>query len=76
MFEHPDLIVQKLMLTLRMKYLGFEQQAIADVLAAFVAILWCFERTFVKTAAGRFRLNMIGAIHISALQVGFSSGSR
>ena len=33
------------------------------VLAAFVAIVWCFERVFVKTAPGRFRLNVIGAIH-------------
>lgn len=33
------------------------------VLAAFVAMVWCFERTFVKTSPGRFRLNVIGAIH-------------
>ena len=33
------------------------------VMAAFVAIVWCFERTFVKTAPGRFRLNVLGAIH-------------
>lgn len=33
------------------------------VLAAFVAVVWCFERVFVKTAPGRFRLNVIGAIH-------------
>jgi transposase len=33
------------------------------VLAAFVAIVWCFERTFVKTAPGRFRLNVIGAVN-------------
>jgi transposase len=26
------------------------------VLAAFVAIVWCFERVFIKTAPGRFRL--------------------
>lgn len=36
------------------------------VLAAFVAIVWCFERVFVKTAPGRFRLNVIGAIHASS----------
>ena len=33
------------------------------VLAAFVSLVWCFERTFVKTASGRFRLNVIGAIN-------------
>jgi transposase len=33
------------------------------VLAAFVAIVWCFERIFVKSASGRFRLNVIGVIH-------------
>lgn len=33
------------------------------VLAAFVALVWTFERVFVKTAPGRFRLNVIGAIH-------------
>jgi transposase len=33
------------------------------VLAAFVASVWCFGRMFVKTAPGRFRLNVIGAIH-------------
>jgi Transposase and inactivated derivatives len=33
------------------------------VLAAFVSIVWCFERVFVKTAPGRFRLNVIGAVH-------------
>lgn len=33
------------------------------VLAAFVALVWSFERVFVKTAPGRFRLNVIGAIH-------------
>jgi transposase len=36
------------------------------VLAAFVAIVWCFERVFVKTAPGRFRLNVIGAIHATS----------
>ena len=36
------------------------------VLAAFVAIVWCFERVFVKTAPGRFRINVIGAIHATS----------
>jgi transposase len=39
------------------------------VLAAFVAIVWCFERTFVKTAPGRFRLNVIGAIHATTKEL-------
>lgn len=36
------------------------------LLAAFVAMFWCFERTFVKTSPGRFRLNVIGAIHTTS----------
>lgn len=36
------------------------------VLAAFVAVVWCFERVFVKSAPGRFRLNVIGAIHATS----------
>lgn len=36
------------------------------VLAAFVAMVWCFERVFVKTAPGRFRINVIGAIHATS----------
>ncbi|MBX2930112.1 MAG: IS630 family transposase, partial [Saprospiraceae bacterium] len=39
------------------------------VLAAFVALVWCFERVFVKTAPGRFRLNVLGAIHATSLQL-------
>ena len=39
------------------------------VLAAFIAIVWCFERVFVKTAPGRFRLNVIGAIHATSHQL-------
>lgn len=39
------------------------------VLAAFVAIVWCFERIFVKTAPGRFRLNVIGAIHATSYEL-------
>jgi transposase len=39
------------------------------VLAAFVAIVWCFERVFVKTAPGRFRLNVIGAIHATSTEL-------
>lgn len=39
------------------------------VLAAFVAVVWCFERVFVKTAPGRFRVNVIGAIHATSQQL-------
>jgi transposase len=39
------------------------------VLAAFVALVWCFERIFVKTAPGRFRLNVIGAIHATTQEL-------
>lgn len=39
------------------------------VLAAFIAVVWCFERVFVKTAPGRFRLNVIGAIHATSQQL-------
>lgn len=39
------------------------------VLAAFIAIVWCFERVFVKTAPGRFRLNVIGAIHATSQEL-------
>jgi transposase len=39
------------------------------VLAAFVAIVWCFEREFVKTAPGRFRLNVIGAINATSKEL-------
>jgi transposase len=39
------------------------------VLAAFVALVWCFERVFVKTAPGRFRLNVIGAIHATSQEL-------
>lgn len=39
------------------------------VLAAFVAIVWCFERVFVKTAPGRFRLNVIGVIHAASKEL-------
>lgn len=33
------------------------------VLAAFIGLVWCFERIFIKTAPGRFRLNVLGAIN-------------
>ena len=33
------------------------------VLAAFVSMVWCFERVFIKGASGRFRLNVIGVVH-------------
>lgn len=39
------------------------------VLAAFISIIWCFERTFVKTSPGRFRLNVLGAIHATTYEL-------
>lgn len=36
------------------------------VLSAFVAMVWCFERVFIKTAPGRFRLNVLGAVHATS----------
>lgn len=39
------------------------------VLAAFVAVVWCVKRVFVKTAPGRFRLNVIGAIHATSQEL-------
>lgn len=47
----------------------FFMDSVHFVLAAFVAIVWCFERTFVKTAPGRFRLNVIGAIHATSKEL-------
>jgi transposase len=32
------------------------------VLSAFTAVVWCFSRVFTKTAPGRFRLNVLGAV--------------
>lgn len=45
----------------------FFMDSVHFVLAAFVSVVWCFERVFVKTAPGRFRLNVIGAIHATSL---------
>jgi len=36
------------------------------VLQAFVAVVWSLKRLFVKGASGRFRLNVIGAIHATS----------
>lgn len=33
------------------------------VLAAFIGMVWCFERVYVKIAPGRFRLNVLGVIN-------------
>jgi len=32
------------------------------VMGAFMTVFWCLERVFVKTGAGRFRFNVLGAI--------------
>lgn len=47
----------------------FFMDSVHFVLAAFVAIIWCFERKFVKTSPGRFRLNVIGAIHATTKEL-------
>lgn len=33
------------------------------VYGAFLAVVWCFRRTFIKTPSGRQRLNVLGAIN-------------
>ena len=33
------------------------------VLGAFLAILWSFQRLFIKTSSGRKRLNILGALN-------------
>jgi len=38
------------------------------VLGAFVAIIWCFERVFIRSASGRFRINVLGVIHATTLE--------
>jgi hypothetical protein len=36
--------------------------AIHFVLMPFVGILWCFARVFIKAAAGRNRINVLGVL--------------
>lgn len=41
----------------------FFMDAAHFVLAAFVGIVWCFERVFVKASPGRHRINVLGALN-------------
>lgn len=39
------------------------------VMSAFVAIVWCFERLFVKSASGRNRINVLGAVNAKTKEI-------
>lgn len=39
------------------------------VMSAFVAIVWCFERIFIKSASGRSRINLLGAIDAKTKEI-------
>ena len=39
------------------------------VLGAFLGMLWCFERIFIPSGAGRNRINVLCAVNIAGLQV-------
>lgn len=39
------------------------------VLGAFLGMIWCFARVFVKTPAGRQRYSVLGAIHSHSLEL-------
>lgn len=41
----------------------FFMDAAHFVLAAFVGIVWCFERIFIKASSGRHRINVLGALN-------------
>jgi transposase len=47
----------------------FFMDGVHFVLAAFVSMVWCFQRTFVKTSPGRFRLNILGAVHATTKEL-------
>lgn len=47
----------------------FFMDAAHFVLLPFVGILWCFERLFVKAAAGRNRINVLGALDAATLKL-------
>lgn len=47
----------------------FFMDAAHFVLLPFVGILWCFERVFVKAAAGRNRINVLGALDAATLRL-------
>ena len=39
------------------------------ILQPFVCMLWCFSRIFIKAASGRNRINVLGALHATTLQL-------
>jgi len=39
------------------------------VMSAFVAIVWCFERLFIKSASGRNRINLLGAVNARTKEI-------
>jgi transposase len=39
------------------------------VMSAFVAIVWCFERLFIKSASGRTRINLLGAVNAKTKEI-------
>lgn len=47
----------------------FFMDAAHFVLLPFVGILWCFERVFIKAAAGRNRINVLGALDAVTLKM-------
>jgi len=47
----------------------FFMDAAHFVLAAFVGVVWCFQRVFIKAAPGRYRINVLGALNIATHQM-------
>lgn len=43
------------------------------VLAPFLCCLWCFSRVFIKSPAGRKRVNVLGAVNAMTKQIHFTS---
>lgn len=41
----------------------FYTDAVHFVLGAFMTMVWCFERVFFRSSSGRFRFNVLGAVH-------------
>lgn len=39
------------------------------ILQPFVCMLWCFSRIFIKAASGRNRINVLGALHATTMQL-------
>lgn len=47
----------------------FFMDAAHFILQPFVCMLWCFSRIFIKAASGRNRINVLGALHATTLQL-------